>query len=85
MSAFDIVVTIAIGTLISSTALPTNASLLDGAAVSPSTPSRRAVDVLAQVAAAGGPGSGRTAAVEGVNVETGAGRTSARLVTAGWG
>lgn len=58
MSAFDIVVTIAIGTLISSTALPTNASLLDGAAVSPSTPSRRAVDVLAQVAAVAGPGNG---------------------------
>ncbi len=33
MSAFDIVVTIAIGTLISSTALPSRASVLDGAAV----------------------------------------------------
>jgi len=33
MSAFDIVVTIAIGTLVSSTALPSDASVLDGLAV----------------------------------------------------
>jgi uncharacterized membrane protein YcaP (DUF421 family) len=33
MSAFDVVVTVAVGTLVASTALPSNASLADGAAV----------------------------------------------------